>query len=90
MSKLKVETELQEGHYKISSGKLWITMQVDFKRGTFSLQTKEGGCDFIFLDADPDLAVDILLIMSEASKMATLVIKRHLEESRYGLDENQG
>ena len=88
MSDMTVTKELTEGFYKISSGKLWITMQIDFKKGTFTLQSKCGKCDFTFLDADPNLAVDILFIMTEAAKMAALIIQRFREESRYGLDEN--
>lgn len=87
---MKVIKELKQGSYKISSddGKLWITMEVNFDRGEFTLQRKDGKCDFTFLDTDPNKAVDILFIMTEASKLAALIIKKHREEIRYGLDED--
>lgn len=87
---MNADITLQEAHYIVMSEckNYAMTMIINFVRGDFTLQTNRGKCDFVFLDADPGRAVEILGMMRSAAEVARKLIQRHSEEGVvYGIQE---
>jgi len=65
-----------------------ISMQVDFTKRLFTMQTKAGKCDFVFLDTHPEAAKIVLRLMQEATNLAIEVLAKHAKDQvvQNGLD----
>jgi hypothetical protein len=80
---------LKEAEYVLSEGDFRISMTVNFKNRTFTMQTKTGKCDFLFLDTEPAAVFPVLRLLREATDLANQLLEEHAgkEDSR-GLDKN--
>lgn len=78
---------LEEGHYQIKLDSITISMVINFKNLTYTMQTAHHKCDFVFLDTKPEYALKVLAAMQEATEFAVSILKEHAPGDSGGIGE---